>query len=196
MCFSRTDGLLFDSLSRPIELSKNDESLWSDKCDYYDPDKCSNLNPDQFNLIIMQLNIRSILAHQTKLAQLLQTMTDKKSRVDILLPCETFLTDKTSNLVNIPGYQIITNNRKISKGGGVAILVRNGIPYKKLPSLCHMIEKELESVYIDITTRGGRHIRVGSLYRAPNTETTKLKEHIESISLQTQSKPKLRLIEK
>ena len=121
-------------------------------------------------------------------------MTDKKSRVDILLLCETFLTDKTSNLVNIPGYQIITNNRKISKGGGVAILVRNGIPYKKIPSLCHMNEKELESVYVDITARGGRQIRVGSLYRAPNTETTKLKEHIESISLQTQSKPNHELI--
>ena len=78
MCFSRTDGFLFDSLNRPIELSKTDESLWSDKCDYYDPDRCSNLNPNQFNLIIMQLNIRSILAHQTELAQLLQTMAVKK----------------------------------------------------------------------------------------------------------------------
>ena len=104
MCFNKPEETLFDSLSRPIELSKIDESLWSDKCDYYDPNKCTNLNPEQYNLIIMQLNIRSILAHQFELTQLLQTMSNKNSCVDIVLLCETFLTDKTIKLVNIPGY--------------------------------------------------------------------------------------------
>ena len=80
----------------------------------------------------MQLNIRSILAYQTELSQLLQTMSDKNSCVDIILLCETFLTKKTTKLVNIPGYQLVSNNRKLSKGRGVAILVRNGITYKDI----------------------------------------------------------------
>ena len=58
---------LFDSLSRPLELSKIDESLWSDKCDYLDLSNCKDLNPENYNLVVMQLNIRSILAYQTEL---------------------------------------------------------------------------------------------------------------------------------
>ena len=77
MCFMRTDNKLFDSLNRPLELTKTDESLWSDKCDYIDPDKCNNLNPEGYNLVVLQHNIRSILAHQTELHQLLQMMANK-----------------------------------------------------------------------------------------------------------------------
>ena len=78
----------------------------------------------------MQLNVRSILAHQNDMRQLLHDMSNKNSRVDILLLCET-LTAKTEKLVNIPGYNLATNNRKNHKGGGVAILIRNGITLKK-----------------------------------------------------------------
>ena len=55
MCFSRTDNQLFDSLSRPLELSRTDESLWSDKCNYLDSNSCSNLNLENYNLVVMQL---------------------------------------------------------------------------------------------------------------------------------------------
>ena len=155
---------MFDSLSRPLELTKTDESLWSDKCDYIDPDKCNNLNPEGYNLVVLQHNIKSILAHHTKLHQLLQMMANKNSSVDILLLCETFLTTNTENLVNIPGYKLITNSRKNHKGSGVAILIKEGIPYKKQPDLNSMNEKDLESVCVDITTKSGKLIRVVSLY--------------------------------
>ena len=194
MCFNKPDDLLFDSLSRPIELTKLDESLWSDKCDYYDPNKCTDLNPNQYNLIIMQLNIRSILAHQYELTQLLHTMSNRNSRVDIVLLCETFLSCKTVKLVNIPGYELVYNNRISSKGGGVGILIRNGIPYKRNNSLSMMIEKELESVYIDIATRNGSQIRVGSVYRSPNTDISKLIEHLESVSAQIKTRNNHELI--
>ena len=94
-----------------------EESLWSDKCDYTDPAKCTNLNPNNYNFVVMQLNVRSILAHQNDLRQLLHDMSNKNSRVDILLLCETFLTAKTEKLVTIPGYNLVTNKRKNHKGG-------------------------------------------------------------------------------
>ena len=78
MCFIRMGNQLSDSLSRPLELSRIDESLWSDKCDYLDPSGCSDLNPENYTLVVMQLNIRSLLAHQTELRQLLQVMSNKK----------------------------------------------------------------------------------------------------------------------
>ena len=98
MCFTKIDNQLFDSLNRPLELRRTDESLWSDKCDYLDPNSCNNLNPENYNLVVMQLNIRSLLTHQMKLRQLLQIMTNKNSSVDVLLLCETFLMPKTEKI--------------------------------------------------------------------------------------------------
>ena len=67
MCFTKIDNRLFDSLNRPLELSRTDESLWSDKCDYLDRNSCNELNPENYNLVVMQLNIGNLLAHQTEL---------------------------------------------------------------------------------------------------------------------------------
>ena len=172
MCFIRTDNQLFDSLNRPLELSKVDESLWSGKCDYLDPSNCKDLNPENYNLVVMQLNIRSILAHQTGLRQLLQVMSNKNSRVDVLLLCETFLTSRTENLVNIPGYCLVTNNRTNHKGGGVAILIRDGITFRPKPDLNQMAEKELESMCVDITARNGSKSK-SAVYTMPQTQMSK-----------------------
>ena len=82
------------ALHRPLELNNEDKSLWSDKCNYLDPVLCTNFNTNPFNFIVMQFNIRSILAHQSELRQLLQTMINKNSQTNVLLLCETFLTPR------------------------------------------------------------------------------------------------------
>ena len=66
--------------------------------------------------MILQLNIRSLLAHQQKLRQLLQILAKRNSSIDAVLLCETFLTKMTENLVNIPGYSHIGNYQKERKG--------------------------------------------------------------------------------
>ena len=55
---------LEDSLSRSQKFGELDSSLWNDKCDYVELDKCVNLNPKNYNFIVMQLNIRSLPSHQ------------------------------------------------------------------------------------------------------------------------------------
>ena len=191
MCFTKINRQLFDSLDRPLDLSNKDESLWSDKCDYLYPTSCNDLNPENYNLVVLQLNIRSLLAHQTELKELLQIMSNKNSTVDVILLCETFLASNTEKLAYIPGYHLVTNNRNNHKGGGVAILIREGITYKKKQELCYMIDK---SVYVDITAKNGRQIRIGSIYRAPNTDVKKLMEHIELVSAKTGQLPNHELI--
>ena len=125
MCCQRSDEKLFDNLCRPLEFESLDRSLWNDKCDYIDVRDCSNLNPDNYNLIALQHNIRSLIFHQVELRQLLHGLERRNSRIDIMILCETFLTDLNIKLVNIPRYISILNHRKNSKGGGVAILIRN-----------------------------------------------------------------------
>ena len=130
MCFSKSDVKLYDNLMRPLELNTTDRSMWNDKCDYNDVDKCENLNPENYNLVVLQHNIRSLLAHKTELKMLLNTHKSRNSTVDILLLSETFLTKLTESLVNIPGYTLVSKCRNNSKGGGVKILLKDSITYK------------------------------------------------------------------
>ena len=77
--------------------------------------------------------MRSLLAHEQELRQLLQTLEKRNSQIDVVLLCETFLTKKTENMVNIPDYSHIGNYRTERKGGGVLILLKSGISYKQRP---------------------------------------------------------------
>ena len=60
-----------------MEFNNMDRNLWNDKCDYYETDKCNNLNPDSFNFISMQLNIWSFLSHRNELISLLNQLEKK-----------------------------------------------------------------------------------------------------------------------
>ena len=83
-----------DVLQRPQNQSELDESLWIDNCNYMELETYLNLNPSNYNLLVLQLNIRSILAHQHELKQLLRDLEKKNSSIDVVLLCETFLTKK------------------------------------------------------------------------------------------------------
>ena len=117
MCHDTDFLSIKDLLERPINHNELDNSLWNDKCDYIELDNCNNLNLDNYNLITMQLNIHSILAHQQELSQLLLTLEKKGTRIDIIFLCDTFLTQKYEKLVDIPGYKLIGNHRPQGKEG-------------------------------------------------------------------------------
>ena len=89
MCILGKNDTLCDNLLRLLELGSVDTCLWSDKCDYINVDKCSNLNPDTYNLLIMQLNIHSMLSKQIELKQLLQKLTNKNSKMDAVMLSKT-----------------------------------------------------------------------------------------------------------
>ena len=74
-------------------------------------------------------------------------------------------------LVDIPGYDIISSHRMNFKGGGTAILIKKGIPYKRHQDLDVMIERQVESTFIEITTKGGLPVIIGNMYKPPNTDT-------------------------
>ena len=154
MC--KTSGILnSDVLQRPQNQSEIDDSLWTDNCNYMELDICLNLNPSNYNLLVLQLNIRSILAHQHELKQLLRDLEKKNSSIDVVLLCETFLTKKTIGMVNVAGYTHVGNYRNTKKGGGVSILIKDGISYKRRQDLDIFQEGETESVFIEILSKNG-----------------------------------------
>ena len=103
MCKSGNGNKVMDILENSIITDNLDSVLWSDKCDYIDIEGCVNLNPNCYNLIVLQLNIRSLLSNQSMLKQLLRDLENRKSKVDLILLCETFLTSQSHRLVNFPG---------------------------------------------------------------------------------------------
>ena len=105
MCLQRQIDLDNDNLGWSLNTDNLPTGLWSDKCDYIEVDKCSNLNPRNYNFVVMQLNIRSLLSNQLELKQLLNDLTLKNSAVNALLLSETFITSKTEKLINMKGYK-------------------------------------------------------------------------------------------
>ena len=81
-------------------------------------------------------------------------------------------------------YILINNNRHTEKGGGTAVLVKEGIPFTTRSDIAQFYEQELESTYIEITAKNGKHFIIGSLYRAPNTNPSRLIEHISEVNSQ------------
>ena len=109
------EDTLMDNLLRSCDLEELDSSLWNDKCDYMELDHCTNLNPNNYNLMVLQLNIRSLLAHQSELKQLIRTTEHKNSCIDLILLCETFLSKHTSIMVDIPGFTHIGQHQKLKR---------------------------------------------------------------------------------
>ena len=67
----------------------------------------TNIIPDGYNLVVLQLSIRSMLSNLSELQQLIHMLDNKGTQVDLILLCETFLNKKTIKLVNILGYELI-----------------------------------------------------------------------------------------
>ena len=178
---------LEDSLYSSRDLSELDNTLWNDNCDYIDIENCTDLNANNFNLIVLHLNIRSLLSHQHELNQLIRKTEKKNSRIDIILLCETFLSKNTHNMVNINGFTHMCNYRKEKKGGGVSILVRDGIAYRRRQDLDVFQEGHTESIFIEVKCRNGKQIIFGSMYKPPNTNNEQFINNITEIVHKTKS---------
>ena len=168
-----------DSLQRPLNLDELNLLLWSDKCDYVYTSKCTNLNPHNYNLVVLQHNVRSLPCNISETKLLLQTLHDKNSSVDIMLLCETFLNKSTAKGIEIPGYTLVSNYRQNHKGGGTSVLINDGIPFRRRQDLDVFKEKHTESTFVEISLKNGTPVVIGSLYRTPNTPA---KEFIDNTS--------------
>ncbi len=96
----------------------------------------------KYNTILV-LNIRSISKHFDEFLVLLNTMNPKPA---ILALTETWLSNNLeTNMYTIEGYHPIISKNRESRGGGVAIYVRNDLTYE-----INQIDEALECVSISI----------------------------------------------
>ena len=74
----------------------------------------NNLNPACHNLIVLQLNICGTVL-KNELIKLLDYCIKQKSKTDILILCETFLSDIKNALFKMPNYTLISRHPKHKK---------------------------------------------------------------------------------
>ena len=111
---------------------------------------------------IGHLNVASLYKHADELRIF---MNDKN--FDILSINETRL-DGTidNNEVNITGYDLIRKDRN-RNGGGVAIYIRNVIPY----TICnHLLSSTVEAICIEINKPNSKPLLISTWYRPPDAK--------------------------
>ena len=84
-------------------------------------------------------------------------------------------------MVRIPGYTHVGNYRKNKKGGGVSILTRDGISHKRRLDLDVFKEGLTDSVFVEIRSKNGKHIILGSMYKPPNVDITQFSTDLSRI---------------
>ena len=56
----------------------------------------------------------------------------------------------------VSGYGVVCASRSGARGGGVALLVRDGLTYRERPDLGTFDEGQFESIFVEIVRGGGR----------------------------------------
>ena len=85
-------------------------------------------------------------------------------------------------MVKIPGFTHDSNYQKNKKGGGVTILIRDGISYKRRTDLDVFDEGLMESIFVEVRSKTGKQIIFGSMYKPPNVGIDQFSEHLSSIT--------------
>ncbi len=77
----------------------------------------------------MHLNIRCLPVKFDNLKVLLSELEGTNLKHELLVICETWLTDLNANLFSIPGFELIEKHMNNGRGGGVCIYNWSGIRY-------------------------------------------------------------------
>ena len=164
----------YDELSREVLDTKYTYDC-NDNCDYVELNK--TVSTDHDDLTILHLNIRGMYSKLGHLTYLIDHSLSN-SVPDVITLCETWLSRHTPHFT-VPGYKIYRSDRVARKGGGVCILIRQGLISREITE----VPKELNGVEtssVEIKTSKGQ-IGILSAYRPPNTNPTTFCKTIETL---------------
>ena len=90
--------------------------------------------------------------------------------VHVVLLVETWLTNKNSKRLKVPGYKFVGSHRKNKRGGGVGILIADQFEYRERNDL-KLSAPNFETSVVELKTNKD-NIFLGSLYRPPNSDAS------------------------
>ena len=128
----------------------------------------------------IHLNIHSLPAKHDQLQSMISELHDMGIIVDFIMLCETFLSHINCNMFPLTGYQFMCINRQHSRGGGVALYIRDNIHIKMRHDLCITHEREFESIFVE-AQNDGHSCLVGEVYRVPGVNEQVSIERYETL---------------
>ena len=101
---------------------------------------------------------------------------------DMVGLAETWLDIESEKLVAVQGYNVVCASRKKKAGGGVALLLREGLVFKERSDLNVFLEGDVESLFIELIREGGKkNAIVGVVYRPPSGNVAAFKEQMGQV---------------
>ena len=183
-----TIDAMYSDVSKDLnQILDSDTFTVTQDSNYVLPENADELNGSDYGLKILHLNIHSLPAKIDELKFLINKLTEKGVMLDIILLCETFLSDVKNLNCEIDGYSLVERHRTKGRGGGVAILIKNGIKFKELRDLTVFNEGLLESLFLEITFDTQKVI-IAELYRVPGTDIDVFFDQYEEIVRKLQEK--------
>ena len=136
---------------------------------YIHMDEIETITNHNDKYISIHLNIQSLPSKFDELNNTLRHFGKNGQNIDFIMLCETFLTDTNEHLYKIPGYTLITQNRKIRQRGGIAIYIneKHNVFCKKDVGI--NIEGIFESLFVEVDTPDKTKLIIGEIYRVPGT---------------------------
>ena len=122
-------------------------------------------------LLVLHLNIRSLRKHFDELCNLLDSTPLKFNSIACI---ETWITPQADpNQLQISGYNIITENRISSMGGGVALFLKEDVDYCLREDL--RIDG-IENIWVDT-----QNLIIGVIYNPPNRSQRQFLDEFEQL---------------
>ena len=121
-----------------------------------------------YKLKLGNLNVRSLYPKIDQLETFVKTKC-----FDIIGINETWLDKSVDDMeIKIPGFSVVRKDRN-KHGGGVCFYICDGIQYCTIDN----IGNGIESLWLSVKQRNKKHIVIGTIYRAPNSN----REYCENI---------------
>ncbi len=185
MCCHMTDKLdkiSNDPLKDLFDLIDLQQNPTVNNCTYIEPDNINlqNYGTGKDQLSILHLNIHSIPSKLDQLKDLLRKLKEKNISIDVILLCETFLTDVSKESCKIDGFKLFDEHRKNMTKGGVAVYVRNSLKFIDRNDLNIFDEGQFESCFVEISMKS-KNLIIGEVYRIPGTNESDFIRKYENI---------------
>jgi len=172
-----------------LNLVELDNVLLSE-CNYFDLDEKTKRVIDTTAFTIAHFNVHSIPNKYNDLLELLNALNEKGMLPDVLLLCETFLSEKNASKFSFDNYEMVNMFRKTKSRGGVSVLLKSNIRFTERPDLSLFEEGKFESVFVELHRTGRCNVIIGEVYRVPGTSEDDFLKNYEQIVTTVRSERK------
>jgi len=134
----------------------------TDECSYYNSRNIDSVINSKNMLNLVHINIRSC---SKNLDEFLILLNNLKPRFSVVILTETWL-NSIHDWIDVPGYKAFHCVREGRRGGGVTILVDDGLCVSQISQLT-CVNDVFESVAVSLSLGGSKYTIVGT-YRPPS----------------------------